>query len=542
MNNRKYLKPIPLHFIKNIFTRKRHWLLASILLLHVTASFYYISFQNITYDEPQYIEYAKRWLHGHPERIESLDDSKSPVVAICWVPRIIRQVINPNYKLTDYGRKDQAEGRYMMILFSLLAAWYVYKWCRELYGGNVWIFPLVLLLFDPLFLAYSTLITTDLACGTFLVALLFHYRKYLVHSSRKDFYLAALFTGIAIVTKQSLLFVFVLLPLLSVLYFVLLKRVNQLVSRKALIDGVLFSLIILLVINIAYYFYGTGKPFGDYVFESQSLQGLQQSLSFLHWVPVPFPSPYIQSIDMLQAHAALGPNTPESTYPGVYLFGELHSKGFWYYYLVVSWCKMPLGTIALLLSCIPIFLTSFRKIAFAEKYLFLILPIVFYWFILSFINQFQTGIRHLLIIYPLLFIGMGYLFFWVKQKKFGFKITAGILGAYSLITTAIYFPFIIPYTNEMIGDKKNVHSKMLDTSIDYGQSDFSVNIFLQENPGYVKPTSSPASGKFVIPMRNVFNNPSRGNHDYDWLRRYNPKRLYRNVILIYEINEQDLKE
>ena len=157
-----------LNFFKRQYWNGQRLLLLTILFIHTAASFYYISRQNITFDEPQYIEYAKRWLHGRPERTQLMDDSKSPIIAICWVPRIVRQIIQPEYHLTDYGRKDQEEGRYMMIFFSLVTAMYMYWWCKDWYGEKGWILPLIILLFDPLYLAYSTLITTDLLCATFL--------------------------------------------------------------------------------------------------------------------------------------------------------------------------------------------------------------------------------------------------------------------------------------------------------------------------------------------------------------------------------------
>ena len=327
-----------------------NWRLLAFLLIHTIVSFYYISQHNITFDEPAYIEYAKHWLHGKPERIEPLDDSKSPIVAVAWVPRMVRQVINPNYQLKDYGRKDQEEGRYMMILFSFVIAFYVYKWCSDLYGEQGWYLPLLLLLFDPLYLAYSTIISTDVATGTFLVALLYHFRKYLVLQSRMHFYLAALFTGLGIVTKQTLLFTLLLLPILSLVYYIAAKPRRSFLARRTLLDILMFVLVLVVVINSMYYFHRTFIPFGNYTFESHTLQSLQHHLTFMHWFPVPFPESYVQSLDMIKAHAELGAGKPESTYNGVYLFHELKlSGGYWYYYLVHLWYKMPIGTMLLFL-------------------------------------------------------------------------------------------------------------------------------------------------------------------------------------------------
>jgi hypothetical protein len=73
-------------------TKQHKWLLL-LMIVHVGIAFYYIAQQNITYDEPSYIEYSKRWLHGNPNRIEALDDSKTPVISFVWLPRIVKQII-----------------------------------------------------------------------------------------------------------------------------------------------------------------------------------------------------------------------------------------------------------------------------------------------------------------------------------------------------------------------------------------------------------------------------------------------------------------
>lgn len=527
---------------RELFLRFRHrWLLFLFLFIHVIVSFYYIAHQNITFDEPDYIEYAKRWIKGKPERIQPLDDSKSPVAAVSWIPRIVRQVINPNYKLTDYGRKDQKEGRYMMIVFSFLTAIYVYWWCKDLYGNKGWIFPLLLLLFDPLYLAYTTLITTDLGCGAFLIALLYHFRKYIVLQSRKDFLLCTIFTTLALVTKQNMLFVLFLLPLLSFIFYVINKGNQRWTFKRTMVDMFIFIIILIIGINIIYYFHKTFIPFGEYVFESNSLKHLQQALPFLHWLPVPFPYGYVQSIDMIKAHAEIGAGTPESTLNGVYLFGELRLKqGFWYYYLVLLWFKMPIGTLLLYSACLPLFFKKFKVKKFAEQYLFIIVPVAFYFIILSFFNKFQIGIRHLLLIYPLMFVGLGYLFHYISNKKLYFKIIAGAAVAYTFLSVAFFYPHLIPYTNEFITDKKMAYEKFVDSSIDYGQSDLSINDFIAAHPEYKVASTVPDTGKYAVTMGWVINNYLRNNNPYMWYQKIKPAGLYRYVILLYDVKQEDL--
>ena len=521
------------------YRRGQQLLFVLLLLVHTVASYYYISQQNITYDEPQYIEYAKRWLHGKPDRVVPLDDSKSPVVAVCWIPRIVRQIINPHYKLTDYGRKDQAEGRYMMILFSFLAAFYVYKWCRDLYGAKGWWLPLILLLFDPLYLAYSTLITTDLACGAFLVALLYHYCKYLLTGCRRQFMMAACYTGIAIVTKQTLLFVVFLLPIITIVFYWNEKKSK--LNRYALAKAIIFMLFVLLVINISFYFTNTFIPFGKYDFESKTLNDLQNGLPYLHWMPVPFPKAYVQSIDLIKAHAELGAGKVESTYSGVYLFGQLNvNGGYWYYYIVTFFFKMPIGILLLLCFSVVLFLRNCRQHFRSKTYLFVLFPIIFYGIILSFFNNFQTGIRHLLVIYPLMYIALGKVLYEVCKMKLSYKIATAALILYSFISVVLYYPFIIPYTNELVANKKKIYKIMMDSSIDYGQSDSSVNKFMIDHQEYNQPSSEPTKGKFVIPMGHIVNIRLQDKNPYLWYQKMEPTGLYRNVILLYDIKQQDL--
>ncbi len=523
----------------------QRWLLLAFLVLHTCASFYYISKQNITHDEPQYIEYAKRWLHGHPERLYPLDDSKSPVVAVCWVPRIARQLIKPDYKLFDYGRKDQAEGRYMMILFSLLTALYVYWWCKDLYGMRGWQLPLLLLLFDPLFLAYSTLITTDIACGAFLVATLYHFRKFQITNGTKQLIASAAFTGLGIVTKQSLIFLFLLLPILSLVGKINNKE-SKIKTSFTLIKAkntIFFLLTVILIINLAFYFKGTFFALNEYSFKSTSFQALQRIFSDFKWLRVPFPSSFIQSIDLLKAHAELGAGKYGSTYDGVYLFGEVRmDKGFWYYYLILFFYKMPLGTLLLILASVIIFFKKFEMTSFANKYMYVVIPIVFYGIVLSFYNVFQIGIRHLLIIFPFIFIGLGYTFNYLSNRKKVFEITAYAAIIFSIFSMISYYPDLLPYTNELIGNKKAVYKKVMDSSIDYGQSDSIAKNFILQNEGYKMCSEMPDTGHYLVSMRELAFSKMNKQKDISWFNKFQPIGLFQHVFLLYFISEDDLKK
>src|SRR5205085_10886819 len=102
----------------------------------------------------------------------------------------------------------------------------------------------------------------------------------------------------------------------------------------------------------------------------------------------------------------------------------------------------------------------------------------------------------LLIVFPLLYIALGKLFQYTASARLQYKLLAAGAIAYSFISVAIYYPYIIPYTNEFVSNKKTVYKKILDSSIDYGQADESVSTFIATHPCYKKASSLPDTGKY----------------------------------------------
>ena len=259
------------------------------------------------------------------------------------------------------------------------------------------------------------------------------------------------------------------------------------------------------------------------------------------FLPVPLPAPFLQSLDMLQLQAETGAGTEHSTYNGVYLLGELKMKGsFWYYYVVLLFYKLPLGTLFLCVASMPLFIMKFRWKWFIEKYMFLLLPAIFFACILSFFNQFQTGLRHILLVFPLVFIGLGRLLQHLQAGRPLFKIITGLSIVYTFISVAIFYPYIIPYTNEFIKDKKTVYTKILDSSIDYNQVHLTPTTIGNMYPGYRVPSPAPDTGKFAISMNQLFDKENWNNSPYNWYRKLQPKGLDKYVILLYDVTAEDL--
>lgn len=204
------------NIFKKDFWKGQRLLLLTFFLCHFVLTIIYVRQQPLTNDEADYIEYAKRWLKGQPLKVRDVDDSKTPVVAVAWLPRLYQQFRDKDLQLNDWGRSDQLNGRYMMIVFFWGVFLYVYLWGKKLYGRNGWVIPLLLLIVDPLFMAFTPIVTSDMACVFVLLGVMYHAYSYSLYNRWKHFLLMSFFSGLAFVTKASLVFI----PLILIIVFV----------------------------------------------------------------------------------------------------------------------------------------------------------------------------------------------------------------------------------------------------------------------------------------------------------------------------------
>jgi len=511
---------------------KRSVLLFTLLLMHSIFTIVYVQHQPITNDEPDYFSYSKRWLKGHPEKVLDVDDSKTPTVAVCWVPRIIKQFQSPDLQLNDWGRSDLLLGRYMMIVFFGGVFFYMYQWGRKLFGDNGWWLPLILLLIDPLFMAFSPVVTSDMVCTLMVLACFYHYWQYAVTNNFTQLLLVATFTGLACVTKSSLVFI----PFIFGLIFLLRLLMRQTTfSKKHWSHLLIFIGIAWLVVNMGYQFQHSFYTWGALSFKSNFFNGLMNDFSFLKALPTLLPEPFIRGFDLLQYHKDVGPVTPDLPYKGVFILGKEYDGGVWFYYLITGLFKLPIGIIVLHFMALIFFIKNCRAKAFGEKYVFLLVPILAYGFLLSFVNPFQQGIRHAMIIMPFLSIGSGYVWQHINRYvKWGRTFIVSLLG-YVVLSVATYYPDVMPYTNELIQPKTTLFNYLAEYNYLNGDIPVDTKLFLQQHPDYRIAPSQPQKGKFIIPGAFVFNSTYELNAQYKWLQQYKPVGHYRYVFLLYDI-------
>lgn len=519
-------------------SNKYHYLFVTVLFfVYLINGLIYIPQQSITDDEGNHLNYAIRFVKGHPEKIKPFDDASTmPVSSLNMLPRITEQLLHPGLQKTDWGYGDILHGRYITLFISLLIGLYVYLWSKDLFGKKTSVFSLLLFVFCPNISAHAGLLTTDVYSALFTIAPLYHFWKYSLQGSLRQFILFAVAIALAQLSKQSLTFLYILFLLLLVIVTVNKKSLRVVFSKTALKNLALFILIQLFILNAGFQFQETGKPLNAYSFKSHFFQTIQSRLQFLGDIPLIVPSPYINGLDFTKTIDEIGPGHVIS--PKAYLLGESRKgRGFWNYYFVVLFFKIPLSLLFTFL--ISIFLFFRYRVIKGSAAAMLLLPIAFFLIYFNFFYKSQCGIRHILMILPLMHVFAGIFFYETVKGKKG-MILGALIAIYSMTTYYYYFPYLIPYTNEFILNKKMTYKKIADSNLDYNQATGVLKKYLEMHPNGYAP-NYPAAGTFIISVSDLLG--TKEENGYSWLREnYKPSKHLAFTYLIFIVSKESLAE
>jgi len=512
---------------------------AALLAVYLINGLFYLPRQSITYDEASHFAFGVRMLKGSTQRTDRQDfNSKMPVSALNALPRAFEQLTDRHLKKTDDGVSDIMHGRYVTLFLSLLIGIFVFKWASELYGERAGLFSLFLFVFCPNCLAHAALVSTDTYSVLMLLLVMYYLWRWLSLGAGRDFILLCVFTGVAQLVKQSLFHLYVIIPCLLLLWFFLSGR-RKVPWRPLLIKAGVFALINLLVINTGFYFQGFGRPLGDYHFMSGLFQGLQQNFSFLSSIPLPLPSSFVEGLDMAKYYESLGGGLPNSTFGNVTILGHSSTQGtFWYFYFVICFFKTPIPVLVFLCwSCCLMFRKGTLG-TFARNELFLLLPVLYFFILLDFFYKSQTNIRHIIFVYPLLYVFCGIVVSYLSSVREKWALV--LLSVWYIISVLSYFRNYIPYTNEFIPDKKMAYRTIGAENLNMGQGDYFLRDYLATHPDVTMATSTPRPGRQVIAIHDLLD--IWNEHRYEWLQPFRPVGHIAHYYLIFDIAPDEINK
>ena len=367
-------------------------------------------------------------------------------------------------------------GRLMTIAVTLLLGLLMALWARRRFGEPAALAALFLFAFDPNMIAHGRYVTNDVmaAAGVFLSVIT--WARWIETRRWRDLVLAGVVFGLALTTKFSVAF----LPLpLAVLYW--FRRWQEGRGRLSLrhfaagvvLAGVLAAGVIAVVYGPATIQSLHGPKLGRAINWSTRLGAT------LGWVGkrLGLPAhPFLLGLVSVAAHDQGG-------HPA-YLMGAVSEKGWWYYFPVVFALKTPAATLALLAIAVAVGLFalaragprgwSLRRIPF--EWVVVTVPALVY-FAFAMASQINLGVRHILPIYPFLFVALGAA---AMQTKWSRRALPVLLLVLAIESAAIY-PHYLSFFNLFAGVAANGPKYLVDSNADWGQDIKHLKIYLDKN-------------------------------------------------------------
>jgi 4-amino-4-deoxy-L-arabinose transferase-like glycosyltransferase len=381
-------------------------------------------------------------------------------------------------------------GRIPMILLTLLAGFFVFKWAKELFGNTAALLSAFLFAFSPTIIAHGRLVTTDIAAAFGALIGIYYFVKALKNPSRNNIIYSGLALGIAECLKFSMVLLFPLFILLAGLWWFVGAA-----SRKTALRLLFFVFVIcFLVIGPVYLFHTWNYPPDRQVSDSKYILSTYGSEFLANTVIWAADKPVIRAYGqyflgvLMVSQRVAGGNT-------TYFLGEVAKTGWKEYFPTVYLIKETItfhlfSLIALFFAAWFVIFKAGLKINFWSKTKNLIkdqFPIVamlsfiaVYW-ITSLAGNLNIGVRHLLPVFPLTIILAGAGTAAVIGASRGRAAVAAMLCGFQIVSVVSAYPSFLAYFNELAGGSSKGYLYAVDSNLDWGQDLKRLKAWTDEN-------------------------------------------------------------
>lgn len=178
-----------------------------------------------------------------------------------------------------------------------------------------------------------------------------------------------------------------------------------------------------------------------------------------------FPSAFLHGVLFVHARSIIRSS---------FLLGEVSGTGWWYYFPVAMLFKTPVATLAMLVAGLGVMIWALvKKVWPWQGWIWpaacLGVPVLAYMYSVMSANL-NIGLRHVLCVYPLLFIAAGVMLsralaIWPWIARVHLYVLAGLL----LIESLVVFPNYIAYFNFAVGGSRGGFKLLSDSNLDWGQ-------------------------------------------------------------------------
>jgi hypothetical protein len=413
-------------------------------------------------DEPAHVAAGFEWLSGS----YVIDASHPPAARILgalplWLagyplPTTTDMFFAGNELLYhgDRYEKTLARTRLGNLLLLALAIVSTAAWARRTFSPGVAIVAAALLSTLPPVLAHAGLMTTDLVALTAMPLALLATDRFLTAPAGARKW-PAIFLGLAIGFGLLAKFSFVVFFPPCALLLLLARRTRPDWKALAVAAAVTF-----MVVWAGYRFdWRTLRSYhGEHAVKTISIATMEPLKPFARWAAtnIPLPAPaFFHGIAMVQAHNKEGHNA--------YLFGEVNTEGWWYYFPVIFFYKTPIPFLLLMLWGSLLIVADRDRVRIA--YLLYALAIM----AVAMTSGINIGVRHILPLYAPLAIVAAYgtVEIWKRSRDAFGRASLLALLAWLFIGVAVKHPDYLPWFNEAA--QPNPARIAVDSNLDWGQ-------------------------------------------------------------------------
>jgi hypothetical protein len=351
--------------------------------------------------------------------------------------------------------------RSMTILLSLFFIVSMAWWTRRRFGPAVAILATCLCAFDPNLIAHGRYVTTDFPVTVFYFLAAAFWMDYLLSGRMRDLVVAALAFALAIVTKFSAV---LLIPTLAALYAIRWWQAPREFSLRRFVTVAAVFVGFAFVVVAAVYWPETIRcwntdvpPLANVVKPGNFIGALLYGAG--DWFHLPAHA-FLTGLGKVAEHNQGGHAS--------YLLGLRSDQGWWYYFPVVFAVKSTIAGLAaavLLLAAGLWALGRARKIDFVWWGL-LIPPVIYFAF--SMTSAINIGMRHILPVYPFLYVAAALLVVRAFSKRAA-RYAMLALGALQIAECASIAPHYLAFFNIVSGGPGNGPRYLVDSNIDWGQ-------------------------------------------------------------------------
>ena len=319
------------------------------------------------------------------------------------------------------------------IVLVLLIGW----WACRLWGSLAAMLAMALAALEPNLVAHSSLVTTDMGVTLFIFLAVYLFWEYVNSPTWGRLAATGICTGLAVVSKFSGL---VLIPIiLTIVVFLLIGGNSPVVLPLK----------------------DTPKSLRSKRFESAAVLLLIFFFAFLTIPPVYFFEGFASWLSGLQ----LLLHIMEEGRPAFFL-GTYSDKGWWSYFLIGFLIKTPISTIVLIIVSLALYKAG--SILRWREAVFLFVPVILL-FASTSQSKLAIGIRHILPVYPFLFVLASRLATIQFRRRWLMPLVVGILLVFTATSSLRIAPHQLAYFNEIVGGPDRGYYYLSDSNLDWGQ-------------------------------------------------------------------------